>query len=106
MISFLNQKGNERFLEAFKNKGVDLSSGSGDSRMLDNIRKKLGDKRLRSITGSTDEEVLRKIDAAGLGLTSEETALLQRTQDAYTDIIDSSIGDDFKAAYYSEAINE
>lgn len=106
MISFLNQKGNERFLEAFKSKGVDLSSGSDDSRMLDNIRKKLGDKRLRSITGSTAEEVLRKIDAAGLGLTSEETALLQRTQDAYTDIIDSSIGDDFRAAYYSEAINE
>lgn len=45
MISFLNQKGNERFLEAFKSKGVDLSSGSDDSRMLDNIRKKLGDKR-------------------------------------------------------------
>lgn len=74
--------------------------------MLERIREKFGDKRVRNITGATEGEVLRKMDAAGLGLTAEETALLQKTQDAYTGILRSSIGDDFKAAYYNEARNE
>ena len=106
MLAFLNKEENRGFLAAFKDRGVDLAAGSRDSRMLERIREKLGDKRARNITGATEGEVLRKMDAAGLGLTAEETALLQKTQDAYTGILRSSIGDDFKAAYYNEARNE
>ena len=106
MLAFLNKEENRDFLAAFKDRGVDLAAGSRDSRMLERIREKFGDKRARNITGATEGEVLRKMDAAGLGLTAGETALLQKTQDAYTGILRSSIGDDFKAAYYNEARNE
>lgn len=106
MLAFLNKAGNRNLLDAFKDRNVDLTAGSRDSRMLEGIRKKLGDKRLKSITGATASEVLQKIDAAGLGLTAEETSLLKRTQDAYTDILGSSIGSDFRKAYYEEARHE
>ena len=106
MLEFLNKKENEDFLEAFKTRNVDLTAGSRDSRMLERIREKLGDKRVRNITGATASEVLQKIDAAGLGLTSEETDLLKRTQDAYTEILGSPLGSRFRSAYYEEARRE
>ena len=106
ILEFLNKKENEDFLEAFKTRNVDLTAGSRDSRMLERIREKLGDKRVRNITGATASEVLQKIDAAGLGLTSEETDLLKRTQDAYTEILGSPLGSRFRSAYYEEARRE
>ena len=103
LISFLNKPENRDLLEAFRAEGIDLAKDSADVDVLERARKKLGDKRLRKITGSTESEVNKKIEAAGLGLTAAETEKLGLLQGAWDNVLKSGKKDRLRQAYYEEA---